>query len=73
MPNQRLVRPVFDDSPVVYDNDAIDAMDGGETVGNDDRRSPFCEIVQRFTNLSAVGCTIETNQPLLVDRTSHCA
>ena len=31
----RLMRPVFDDSAVVHHNDAIDAMDGGEAMGND--------------------------------------
>ena len=43
-PDQRLVRPIFDDTSVVYDNDAIDAMDGGEAMRNDDRRPPFREI-----------------------------
>jgi hypothetical protein len=28
MPDQGLVRPVFDDKSVVHDNDSIDAMDG---------------------------------------------
>src|ERR1043166_6816102 len=45
------MRPVFDDTSVVYDNDPIYAMDGGEAMGNDDRRPPFCEIVQRLPNL----------------------
>src|SRR5207302_10389305 len=51
MPDQHLVRPIFDDMSVVHDDDSIDAMDGGEAMGNDDRRPPFREIVQRLSNL----------------------
>src|SRR5207247_11426621 len=61
MSDQRLVGPVFDDMSVVHDNDSIDAMDGGEAMRNDDRRPPFLEIVQFFTNLDLglrvdIGC-----------------
>src|SRR3989449_11544109 len=37
MPDQRFVRPVFDDTTVVHDNDSIDAMDGREAMRDDDR------------------------------------
>ncbi len=32
VPDQHLMRPVFDNTSVVHDNDSIDAMDGGETM-----------------------------------------
>src|SRR5262245_42724983 len=51
MPDQRLVRPIFDDLPMVHDNDAIDAMNGGEAMGNDNRRPPFRQIIQCFPDL----------------------
>ena len=64
MPDQRLVRPVFDDTSVVHDNDAIDAMDGGEAMRNDDRRPPFCEIVQRLPNLD-LGLRVDIGRGLI--------
>ena len=66
MPDQRLMRPVFDDMSVIHDNDAIDAMDGGKAMRNDDRRSPFGEIVQRLTNLD-FGLGIDIGGRLIED------
>jgi hypothetical protein len=45
VPDQRLMRPIFDDTPVIHNNDAIDAMDSREAMGNNDRRPSFCQIV----------------------------
>src|SRR6185503_6834915 len=64
MPDQCLVRPIFDNSTVVYDNDSIDAMNCGETMGDDDRRSPFSEIVQGLTNLD-FGLRIDIGRRLI--------
>src|SRR5262249_44411171 len=64
MANQCLVRPVFDNMSMVHDNDAINAMNRGESMGNDDRRPSFRQIVQRLTNLD-FGLRVDVGRGLI--------
>src|SRR5690348_8654030 len=42
-----LVRPELHDAPLVQDDDAVDVLNGRETVGDDDRRPPDHQLRER--------------------------
>src|ERR1041385_3406306 len=48
---QFLVCAGFDDSAARYDGDAIDAANGGKSMGDEDCRAGVLELLQRFQKL----------------------
>jgi hypothetical protein len=47
--DQRLMRPIFHHTPMLEDNGAIHTMNRRETMGDDNRRPPSCQLVQSFS------------------------
>src|SRR5262249_12120315 len=69
---ERLVRALLDDAPLVEDDDAIDRADRGEAVGDEQRGAPAPGALQRVLE-AGLGVAVDVGGGLVEDEDRRVA